>query len=270
MFQNVVIDRPQRLEDEIEGFKLDAVDDEKNYTAARLRLCRDSENRQPVLFYSQELTRNFKDPQDPFGKRHLVRAFAPGQFQAAADEVITGKFQDTLLAHKRAIPDYSPLSDIHSTNMSLFLDEETAQFLEDVDVRMDGLSEDFQGIESVSSTPFLENIALDATQIKRELAGLKGKYAVVKEQLADEFDEYMDPKTVSDEVFGETLARLGHMPQRLVQSYLAIRERMQELESQLGQVEAAVFAETAPKIRLPRISGHMPITDLVPQLGVAV
>ena len=146
MFQNVVIDRPQRLEDEIEAFKLDAVDDEKNYTAARLRLCRDSENHQPVLFYSQELSRNFKDPQDPFGKRHLIRAFTPGQFQAAADEVVTGKFQDTILAHKNKVPDYSPLTDIHSTNMSLFLDEETAQFLEDVDVRIDGLSEDFQGI----------------------------------------------------------------------------------------------------------------------------
>ena len=206
MFQNVVIDRPQRLEDEIEAFKLDAVDDEKNYTAARLRLCRDSENHQPVLFYSQELSRNFKDPQDPFGKRHLIRAFTPGQFQAAADEVVTGKFQDTILAHKSKVPDYSPLTDIHSTNMSLFLDEETAQFLEDVDVRIDGLSEDFQGIESVSATPFLDDIARDATQIKRELAGLKGKYEVVKEKLADEFEEYLDPKTVSDEVFYETLA----------------------------------------------------------------
>ncbi len=262
MHPNVLIDLPQRLEDEIEGFKLDAVDEEKNYTAARLRLCRDSENRQPVLFYSQELSRNFKDPQDPFGRRHLVRAFAPGQFQAAADEVVTGKFQDTLLAHKQTIPDYSPLSDIHSTNMSLFLDEETAQFLEDVDVRMDGLSEDFQGIESVSTTPFLDDIARDATQLKRELAGLRGKFEVVKEQLADEFEEYLDPKTVSDEVFYETLAREGHLPQRLIQAHLSIRKRMQELEAQLGQVEAAVFAETAPKIRLPRA------VELLPAIAV--
>ncbi len=265
MFQNVVIDRPQRLEDEIEGFKLDAVDEEKNYTATRLRLCRDSENRQPVLFYSQELSRNFKDPQDPFGKRHLIRAFAPGQFQAAADEVVTGKFQDTLLAHKTAIPDYSPLSDIHSTNMSLFLDEDTAQFLEDVDVRIDGLSEDFQGIESVSSTPYLEDIARDATQIKRELAGLKGKYAVIKEQASDEFEQYVDPKTASDEVFSEALAREGKVTSHLVQSYLAIRARMLELESQLGQFQAAVFNETAPKIRLPRA-----VNGFKPELAVAV
>ena len=37
-----------------------------------------------------------------------------------------------------------------------------------------------------------------------------------------------------DEVFGETLAREGKVPQKLVQSYLSIRERMQELEAQLG------------------------------------
>ena len=146
MNNNVVIDRGDRLEDEIEGFKLDAVDDEKNYTAARLRLCRDPENHQPVLFYSQELSRNFKDPRDPFGKRHLIKVFTPGQFAAAADEAVTAKFQDTILAHQQAIPDYSPLTDIHSAKMNLFLDEDTAQFLEDVDVRMDGLSEDFQGI----------------------------------------------------------------------------------------------------------------------------
>ncbi len=105
MNKNVVIDRPDRLEDEIEGFKLDAVDGEQNYTATRLRLCRDPENHNPVLFYSQGLSRNFKDPQDPFGKRHLIKVFTPGQFQAAADEAITGKFQDTILAHKGKIPD---------------------------------------------------------------------------------------------------------------------------------------------------------------------
>ncbi len=259
MHQNVVIDRPDRLEDEIEGFRLDAVDDEKNYTAARLRLCRDPENQQPVLFYSQELSRNFRGPKDPFTKRHLIKVFTPGQFGAAGDEVITGKFQDTILAHKSAIPDYSPLTDIRSDQMSLFLDEDTAQFLEDVDVRIDGLSEDFQGIESVSASPFMEDIARDATQIKRELAHLKGKYAVIKEQLADEFEEYVNPQTASDEVFSEALAREGKVPKHLVQSYLSIRERMQELESQLGQFQVAVFNETAPKIRLPRaVDGFRP------------
>ncbi|MBA7518618.1 hypothetical protein ES705_10690 [subsurface metagenome] len=258
MNKNVVIDRGDRLEDEIEGFKLDAVDDEKNYTAARLRICRDPENHQPVLFYSQELSRNFKDPRDPFGKRHLIKVFTPGQLQAAADEVITGKFQDTILAHQKAIPDYSPLTDIHSSKMNLFIDENTAQFLEDVDVRMDGLSEDFQGIESVSASHFMEDIARDATQLKRELAHLQGKYAVIKEQLADEFEEYVDPKTVSDEVFGEALARENKASKHLVQSYLSIRERTQELEAQLGQFQAAVFNETATKIRLPRAVEVLP------------
>ena len=264
MNKNVVIDRSDRLEDDIEGFKLDAVDEEKNYTAARLRVCRDTENHQPVLFFSQELSRNFKDPRDPFGKRHLIKVFTPGQFAAAADEVVTAKFQDTILAHQSKVPDYSPLTDIHSAKMNLFLDEDTAQFLEDVDVRMDGLSEDFQGIESVSASPFMEDIARDATQIKRELAHLKGKYEVVKQQLADGFEEYVDPK-VSDEVFGEALAREGKVSRGLVQSYLSIRERMQELESQLGQFQAAVFNETAPKIRLPRA-----IESLPPAMAVSV
>jgi hypothetical protein len=264
MTKNVIIDYGEKLEDEVEAFKLDAVDAESNYTAARLRLCRDPENHQPVLFYSQELSRNFKDQRDPFSKRHLIKVFTPGQFQAAGDEVITGKFQDTILAHQKAIPDYSPLTDVHSTSMNLFLDEDTAQFLEDVDVRVDGLAEDFQGIESVSATPYMEDIARDATQIKRELAHLKGKYEVVKEQLAEEFEEYVNPMTVSDEVFGEALAREGKVPKQLVQSYLSIRERMQELEAQLGQFQAAVFNETAPKIRLPKAIESLPPAMAVP------
>jgi hypothetical protein len=265
MNRNVIIDRGDRLEDEIEGFKLDSCDEEKNFTAARLRVCRDPQNHQPVLFYSQELSRNFKDPKDSFSKRHLIRAFTPGQFAAASDEVINGKYQDTILAHQKAIPDYSPLTDIHSSKMSLFMDDDTAQFLEDVDVRVDGLSEDFQGIESVSATAYMDDIARDATQIKRELAHLKGKYSVIKEEMADQFQEYVNPASVSDDVFGEALAREGKVSRSLVQSYFSIRDRMQELEAQLGQFQAAVFNETAPKIRLPRA-----IESLPPAMAVSV
>ena len=251
MINNVVIDYPQRLEDEIEGFKLDAVDDEKNYTAARLRLCRDSQEGDPVLFYTQELSRNFKDPRDPFGNRHLIKVFTPGRFQAAADEVITAKFQDTLLAHKGKIPDYAPLSDIHSTRMNLFLDEQTAQFLEDEGVRIDGLTEDFAGIESVSATPFMDAVAHDATLIKRELSGLKGKLSFIKDDLADYLDN-TNVRQVSEDVFAEALARTPSVPAELMTSYLSIRERMNKLEGQLGQVESTIYQETAPKIRLPK------------------
>ena len=104
----------------------------------------------------------------------------------------------------------------------------------------------------------MEDIARDATQLKRELVHLKGKYAIIKQQLTDEFNEYVDPNTASDEVFGEALAREGKVPKHLVHSYLSIRERMQELEAQLGQFQAAVFNETAPKIRLPRAVEVLP------------
>ena len=261
MQTNVVIDSPQQLDDEIEGFKLDAVDDEKNYTVARLRLCRDSQEGAPVLFYTQELSRNFKDPRDPFSNRQLIKVFTPGRFQAAADEVITGKFQDTLLAHKGKIPDYSPMTDIHSTRMNLFLDEPTAQFLEDEGVRIDGLSEDFAGIESVSATPFMDAVAHDASLIKRELAGLKGKLSFLKDDLAD-YLENINVRLVTEDVFAEALAKAPRVPAELTQSYLSIRERMNKLEGQLGQVQSTIFQETAPKIRLPRAIESLPPLSL--------
>ncbi len=263
MQNNVVIESPQRLDDEIEGFKLDAVDDEMNYTAARLRLCRDSREGEPVLFYTQELSRNFKDSRDPFGNRHLIKVFTPGRFLAAADEVITGKFQDTLLAHKGKIPDYSPMTDIHSSRMNLFFDDQTAQFLEDEGVQIDGLTEDFSGIESVSATPFMDAVAHDASLIKRELAGLKGKLSFLKDDLAD-YLENINVRQASEDVFAEALARSPRVPAELTQSYLSIRERMNKLEGELGQVQSTIFQETAPKIRLPKA------IEVLPPLSLAV
>ena len=259
MNKNVIIDNPQRLEDEIEGFKLDAIDAEQNYTAARLRLCRDSQNHEPVIFFSQELSRNFKNPEDPFSRRHLIRAFTPGQFGAAADEAITAKFQDSLLAFKSAIPDYSPLSDIHSEKMSLFMDEETAQFLDDQEIRVDGLSEDFQSIESVSANSYMEGIASDASQLKRELGRIKAQCAVIKGEMADHFEEPMEPNLVSEDIFAEALARQTKVPQGLVQSYMLVREQMTDVEKQLGEFDAAVFSETASKIRLPKAVQSFPL-----------
>ena len=60
MKENVIIDIPERLEDDIEDWKLDCVDEEKNYTAAKIKLTRDPEDDTPRIFYSQELSRNFK------------------------------------------------------------------------------------------------------------------------------------------------------------------------------------------------------------------
>ena len=261
MRTNVVLESPGQLDDEIEAFKLDAVDDEKNYTVARLRLCRDSQEGEPVLFYTQELSRNFKDPRDPFGNRHLIKVFTPGRFQAAADDVLSSKWQDTLLAHRSKIPDYSPMTDIHSTRMNLFLDEPTAVFLEDEGVRIDGLSEDFEGIESVSATPFMDAVAHDASLIKRELGGLKGKLSFLKDDLAD-YLENINVRLVSEDVFAEALAKTPRVPAELMQSYLSIRERMNRLEGQLGEVQSTIFQETAPKIRLPRAIESLPPLSL--------
>tara|TARA_B100001105_G_scaffold250178_1_gene238125 strand:- start:550 stop:1089 length:540 start_codon:yes stop_codon:yes gene_type:complete len=167
--KNVVIDIPDRIDQDIEDFKLDAIDDEKNYTASRIKLCRDPENEKPILFYSQELSRNFKNPNDPFSKRHIIKTFTPENIEAVADVTVEHKFKDTLLAHKDFVWDYNPLSDIHSGSMNLFMDEDTAGFMEDVGIRTDGMAEDFQSLESVEATPFMEDISLDATRLKNDL-----------------------------------------------------------------------------------------------------
>lgn len=250
--ENVIIDTPERIDQDIEDFKLDCVDDERNYTASRIKLCRDPENDKPVLFYSQELARNFRDQHDPFGNRHILKAFTPANLTAVADNTLESKFQDTILAFKPKIPDYSPLTDIHSQKMNLFMDEETATFVSDIGINVDGLGEDFAGIQTVESNPFLDDLSINASHLKTELADLRKQLMNIKEVMADEFTDYCDPRTLSDELFEQALAH-EKVPAGYVQTYLALKEQIRNLEAQLGQVNSAVFAETSPRIRLPKL-----------------
>ena len=261
MNNNVIIDVPERLDQDMEDFRIDAIDDGKNYTASRIKLCRDPDDEKPILFYSQELSRNFKNPNDPFGKRHIIKTFTPENIGAVADVTIEHKFKDTLLAHKDVVWDYNPLSDIHSQSMNLFMDEDTAGFLEDVGIRTDGMTEDFQSLESVEATPFMEDVSLDATRLKNELKDLRGRLLIVKDQMADEFSDWLDPKTLTDEEFDQKLAH-EKVSEGLVQTYLSLKEQINGLRSQLGEVNMAVFNETKSKIKLPKLIEERSIDEL--------
>ena len=258
---NVIIDIPERIDSDMEDFKIGAVDDEQNFTTARIKLCREPENDQPILFYSQELSRNFKRPNDPFGRRHIIKTFTPANLEAVADTTLEHKFKDTLLAHKDTVWDYSPLTDIHSQKMNLFLDEDTATFMSDIGVNIDGLGEDFQSMESIESTPFMDEVSLDATRLKNELHDLRGKMWIVKDQMADEFSEYVNPGTMTSAEFDTRLAR-EKVSESLVQTYLMLKEQISGLESQLGQVRNTVFSETRTRIKLPKLIEERSVHEL--------
>ena len=251
MNENFIIDLPERIDDRIEDFKLGAAEDEKNFTTAKIKLCREPETNKPLLFYSQELIRNFKDPHDPFGKRHLIKVFTPSNHQAVADTSLESKFKDTVLAHKDRIVDYSPLTDIHSHDMNLFIDEDTAQFMDDVGINVDGMGEDFQSIESVSASPFHEEVSFDAMELKKELHALEGRLSDVKTMMADEFEEYADPLLLSDSEFNERLAK-ENISSSLSQKYLILSEKIENVKSQLGELSSAVFSEVSTIIKLPK------------------
>lgn len=250
MNRNVIINKPERLDDDIEDFRIDACEAEKNFTASKIKVCRDPEQDKPIIFYSQELIRNFKQPSDPFGKRHIIRAYTPSNFTAAVDTTLERKFADTMLAHKPQIQDYSPLTDIHSETMNLFVDDDTAIFLSDVGINVDGMGEDFQGIESVAASPFMENVAKGAQQIKLELAELRRQYNLLKDQMVDAFEEYTNPQLLTDEEFAERLAH-ETISEALIQQYLSLTEKITKLEQELRLVSSEVFNETITKIRLP-------------------
>jgi hypothetical protein len=261
MNNNVIIDVPERIDQDIEDFKIDAIDDGKNYTASRIKLCRDPEDESPILFYSQELSRNFKNPNDPFTKRHIIKTFTADNAEAVADVTVEHKFRDTLLAHKNFVWDYNPLSDIHSGSMNLFMDETTAGFLEDIGVKTEGMAQDFQSLESVEATPFMEDVSLDATRLKNELKDLSGRLWIVKDEMASEFDLWVDVKTLTDNAFEECLA-VETVSQGLVQTYLSLKEQTNQLKAKLGEINKTVFSETKSKITLPKIIQERSLDEL--------
>lgn len=246
--QNVIINTPSRIADNIENFKLDAIADSKNYTASRITLIHDDDK--PILFYSHKLNRNYRDPNDIFNGREIIKAFTPSNFKAVADIVLENKYTDTILAHKEHIRDYSPLTDIHSQKMNLFMDENTALFMSDIGINVDGLGEDFQSMESVSSTPYMDEVSRSASELKHELNGLKIKHNELKEAMSDQFVEYINPESLTDDEFSERLA-IETVPDYLLQQYLSVTDEIRILKSKIGQVNREVFNETKQLIKLP-------------------
>ena len=246
----LVIHTPEKIEQEVEDFKLDTFEDGKNLTAAKIKLTRELDTDKPVLWYSQELIRNYKDPGDVFGKRQILKPFTSSNLEAVGDETLNQKFQDTVLAFKNDISDYAPLTDVHSSSMKVFVDEDTAQFVEDIGVSLDGLDADFSEMESVQATPFYMDVAVDASKLKEELCFLSKQLVQIKESIADEFDNYIDPKTISDDEFTSKMA-LEKISSSLIQRYLEAKEQKDALESRLGKVNREVYNETTKKIRLP-------------------
>jgi len=247
---NIIIDRPERLDSDIEDFKIEAVEEEKNFTASRIRVCRDPRSEEPVIFYTQELIRNYKSPNDPFGKRWVLKTFSPDNAMAAADVTLERKFSDSILAHKSHIPDYSPLTDIHSNEMGLFLDEDTATYLSDVGINVDGLGEDFSGIETVSATPFMEEVAIDVGKLKGELGDLRSGLRKVQLAILDEIGIERDSISFTDESFDLLLAE-HHVSDALVQKLLELKSKISTLEGQIGETSSVVFSETVTRIHLP-------------------
>ena len=256
MKNNLIINTAEKIEGDVEDFKMDCLDDEKNYTVAKIKLCRDIKTDKPLLFYSQDLTRNFRGETDPFGKKQILKVFTPSNHEAVADVTLTKKFEDTILTHRNRIKDYSPMTDIHSESMKLFMDEGTAEFVSDIGINVDGLSEDFSEMESVEATPFLDDISIDATKLKEELNFLKERLIIVKDQMADTFEDYQDPRQLTDDGFAKRMI-LENVPDDLVQKYLEVKEQMDRVKGQLGEVNTVVFRETSTKIKLPeRIKGY--------------
>ena len=248
----VVIDTPERIMQDTEEFRLDCLDREKNFTLAKLKLTRDPETEEPRLFYSQQLIRNFKNDDDPLNRKMFIKAFTPSNVDACYDTTLDQKYTDSLLAYKPVIHDYNPLSDIHSQEMRLFMDDETATFLSDSDVSIDALKEDFLGIESVSATPYHVDLGYDTSRLKQELSGHISKMASLKIEMQKQFSNGMNLTDLNNEEFERIIAN-NHSSSGLVQTYLSLKDRIDSIKSRIGILNEELITDTRLQVRLPRL-----------------
>ncbi|MCH7820364.1 MAG: hypothetical protein IIB40_12575, partial [Candidatus Marinimicrobia bacterium] len=123
--------------------------------------------------------------------------------------------------------------------------------MDDIGINVDGMGEDFQSIESVSASPFHEEVSYDAMELKKELHSLEGRLSDVKRMMADEFEEYTDPQLLTDTEFKERLAK-ENISSNLSQKYLILKEKIERVRSQLGELSSAVFSEVSSIIKLPK------------------
>jgi hypothetical protein len=251
--KNLIIDTGDRLDKDIQEFKVSAVEKEKNFTSARIRVCRDPKTLSPMIFYSQELNRNFKNPSDPMSMRHIVKSFEPDHVNASTDTALEFKFNDAMLAHRSRIDEYNPLTDIHSNEMNLFVDEDSATYLSDMGIDIDHVGDEFQEIQSVEASPFVLGVAGDVYALKRQLADAEQKLSEVKIAMLDEIGINSN---IDDAQF-ETLISQHRISASLVQQYLMHNDRCNKHRKQLSQANEAVFSETITQINLPaRIKLH--------------
>ena len=248
----VVIDTPERIQQDTEEFKLDCLDREKNFTLSKLKLTRDPETEEPRLFYSQQLIRNFKDDNDPLNRKMFIKAFTPSNIDAAYDTTLDQKYTDSLLAYKPVIHDYNPLSDIHSQEMRLFIDDETATFLSDSDVSIDALKEDFLGIESVDATPYHVDLGHDSSRLKQELSEHVSKMASLKIEMQKEFSNGVNLAGLNNEEFERIIAN-NHMSTGLVQTYMSLKDRINSIKARIGELNEELITDTRLQVRLPRL-----------------
>ena len=241
--KNLIVDKPERIDDDIEDFKFDAIDHRKNLTSARIRVCRDPVHLTPTIFYTQELIRNFKNIDDPMARRHIIKCFSPDKADAAADVALECKFNDAILAHRDVVDAYSPLTDIHSDEMNLFIDEESATYLSDVGIDIE--------IQSVEATPFMLEIADGTMDLKRQLADIESKLNRVKRAMVDELEIDINCVNIDNEDEFESLISQHRLPDELVQKYLQLMDHHHDVKAQLDQANDAVFNETKTKIKLP-------------------
>jgi hypothetical protein len=107
----------------------------------------------------------------------------------------------------------------------------------------------------------MEDISLDATNLKNELKDLQGRMWIIKDQMSDEFSDWIKPKTLTNDEFDEKLV-VEKVSEGLVQTYLSLKEQISQLKAKLGEVNMTVFEETKFKIKLPKIIEERSLDEL--------
>ncbi len=140
-----------------------------------------SENGDTYLVRSRNIQRTVRAPGDGFAKAKLYSPIKVSDNAVAAATTIVQekKVADTVLPYERNVREYNPETDILSDNNILVISRDAADIIEAVGWDVDGLSSEYERVESVAPNAYQSNIADDIVIIKRDIRDVMDRIAAL-------------------------------------------------------------------------------------------
>ena len=204
-----------------------------------------SQNGETYLVRSRNIQRPIHNPSDTFSHAKLYSPTkATSESIAAVTMVVQEKkVADTVLPYERNVKEYNPESDVVSDNNVLIVDRNAADMIENIGLNMEGISNEYEGIESIAPNVYQSNLVDDIVVIKRDIRDVMSRISMLMQY-------YRSRGELSGEVY--SIRQLYSIENESLPVDLA-RELadFSGLYGKYMELQRVIINETAERIKIP-------------------